>query len=443
MDPGNWATDIEGGSRFGYELLWVLLASNLIAILLQTLAARLGIGAGRDLAQTCSEYYSRPIAFALWALAEIAIVACDLAELLGAAIALNLLFSIPLVWGAAITGFDVLLVLGLQTVGMRKLEAVIAVFVLTIGGCLAFELVLARPGLSAAASGFLPHLNTTSLYVAVGILGATVMPHNLYLHSALVRTRRIGTAIEAKREALRFNLIDTSLALNIAFLINVAILILAAATFHKHGLGVTELQQAHQLLAPLLGTATASAVFGVALLVSGQSSTITGTLAGQVVMEGFLNLKMSPGIRRFATRILAVVPAVIVLSLCGDRGALSLLILSQVVLSLQLPFAVIPLIRFTGSQQLLGELKNSSWVSALAWLAVVFIVGLNLWFATRLISGLGEGNAGPATFAVCATMAVLGCILLAWIAFVPLTRGPVGRGPTPTRCFMTLTGQRL
>jgi manganese transport protein len=428
MDPGNWATDIEGGARFGHELLWVLLASNLIAILLQSLAARLGIGAGRDLAQMCGEHYSRPIALVLWGLAEVAIVACDLAEVLGAAIALNLLFSIPIVWGAAFTCFDVLLILGLQTFGVRKLEAVIAVFVLTIGGCLAFELVLARPELSAAAGGFLPHLNTTSLYVAVGILGATVMPHNLYLHSALVRTRRIGTDIQARREALRFNLIDTSVALNVAFLINAAILILAAATFHKHGLAVAELQQAHKLLAPILGTAAASAVFGVALLVSGQSSTITGTLAGQVVMEGFLNLKVSPVIRRFATRILAVVPAVVVLSLYGDRGALSLLVLSQVVLSLQLPFAVIPLIRFTGSQELLGELKNSSWVSAFAWVAAVFIVGLNLWLATRLAVGLGEGSGAPATFVVCTTVAVLGCILLAWIAIVPLTRSPVRQG---------------
>ncbi len=425
MDPGNWATDLEGGARFGYELLWLLLASNLIALLLQGMAARLGVVAGRDLAQACREYYAEPVAIALWALAELAIVACDLAEVLGSAIALNLLFGLPLVWGALITSLDVMLILALQAYGVRKLEAVVAAMVLTIGACFAFELLLARPDWGEVARGVVPRLDTASLYVAVGILGATVMPHNLYLHSALVRTRRIGASISAKREALRYNQIDTAVGLNLALLINAAILVLAATTFFRHGVAVTELAQAHELLTPLLGTSAAAAVFAIALLASGQSSTITGTLAGQYVMEGFLRIRLSPVVRRLATRGLAVVPAVAVLTAYGGAGLLQLLVLSQVVLSLQLPFAVIPLVRFTASRRLLGVLANPRWVTLLGWSAAALIIALNLWLAVRALAGW----AGAAPAAVLAAgvlaagaLAAAGVALLAWIAFAPLGR---------------------
>jgi manganese transport protein len=341
MGSGNWATDLEGGARFGYQLLWVLLASNLVAMLLQSLSARLGIVSGHDLAQSCREHYPRPTALALWLLAEVAIIACDLAEVLGSAIALNLLFGIPMLWGVLITGFDVLLILALQHYGVRKLEAVIAVMVLTIGTCFALEIALAEPDWHGVLAGFAPRPDSSSLLIAIGILGATVMPHNLYLHSSLVRTRRIGTGFAAMREAIRYNLIDTVLALNIAFLINAAILVLSASVFFSRGIEVTDLRQAHELLSPLLGTALASAAFAVALLTAGQSSTITGTLAGQVVMEGFLQIRLTPVVRRLLTRGLAIVPAVAVLAAYGENGMLPLLIASQVVLSLQLPFAMV------------------------------------------------------------------------------------------------------
>jgi manganese transport protein len=386
MDPGNWATDLEGGARFGYMLLWVLAASNLIALLLQSLAARLGIAGDTDLAQASRAHYSFPVAMTLWGLAEIAIIACDLAELIGSAVALKILFGIPLAWGAFITGIDVFFVLVLQRYGARRIEAVIAVLVLTIGACFAFELLLARPDWSGIASGFAPKLDTPSLYVAVGILGATVMPHNLYLHSALVRTRALGTTTAAKREALRYARVDTTVSLNLAFLVNAAILILAAAVFHGRGIVVSELTQAHELLAPLLGTGLAAVAFAVALLAAGQSSTITGTLAGQVVMEGFLGLRLKPALRRLLTRGLAIIPAVTVLAVRGDEGVLPLLILSQVVLSLQLPFAVVPLVRFAGSRRLLGELAAPVWIQSLAWVAVTVIVALNGWLVLQTIS---------------------------------------------------------
>jgi len=430
MDPGNWATDLEGGARFGYQLLWVLLASNLIAMLLQSLAARLGIVGRMDLAQACRAHYARPVSHLLWLLCEIAIIACDLAELLGSAIALNLLFGLPLAWGAAITGFDVMLIIALQHYGIRKLEAVVAALVLTIGGCMAFEMLLVRHDWPAIAAGFVPRLDGASLFVAIGILGATVMPHNLYLHSSLVQTRRLAPGAAAKREAIRYNLFDTVLALNIAFCINAAILLLSASTFFARDMVVTELRQAHELLAPLLGTTLASTAFAVALLAAGQSSTITGTLAGQVVMEGFVRLRMSPLARRLLTRALAIVPAVAVLVHSGEQGVLQLLVLSQVVLSLQLPFAIVPLIRFTSARRIMGVFANPAWVVRLAWLAALLIIGLNAWLVMQAL-GSAEALAGAGRWAAGA-LATGCCALLAWVALAPLRDQP-SRSDTTVR----------
>ena len=342
MDPGNWATDLEGGARFGYQLLWVLVVSNLMAILLQTLSARLGIVSGRDLAQACREAYPRAVSNSLWFLCEIAIAACDLAEVLGAAIGLNLLFHIPLTAGVLLTALDTILVLWLTRYGIRLVEAIILSLVLIVTGCFLVELWFAKPVFGDVAAGLVPRLNDSSLYIAIGMLGATVMPHNLYLHSALVQTRRIGKTSAEKKIACRYNFIDSFIALNGALIVNAAILVMAAAVFFKSGTIVTEIQQAHQLLAPLLGTALASGLFAVALLASGQSSTLTGTYAGQIVMEGFLNLRVRPWLRRLITRSVAIIPAVITVSTSGDQGTYRLLILSQVILSMQLPFAIIP-----------------------------------------------------------------------------------------------------
>ena len=429
MDPGNWATDLEGGARFGYQLMWVLLASNLIAMVLQTLAARLGIAGRVDLAQACRTHYARPVALALWLLCEVAIIACDLAELLGSAIALNLLFGLPLAWGALITGLDVMLILALQHYGIRKLEAIVAVLVLTIGGCMAIELVLAKPVWAAVAGGLVPRLDAASLLVAVGILGATVMPHNLYLHSSLVQTRRIHMHDAGKREAIRYNLFDTAVALNIAFVINAAILALSASTFFAHGIVVTELRQAHELLTPALGTALASTAFAVALLAAGQSSTITGTLAGQVVMEGFLRLRMSPIKRRLLTRSLAIIPAVSVLLVAGESGVLQMLVLSQVVLSLQLPFAIVPLIRFTSAPRIMGSFVSPKWLRCVAVGATLLILALNSWLVVQALEPTGKGVWPFAAGLV----AVLCSALLAWVAFAPLRytspRSPAGDDP--------------
>lgn len=377
MDPGNWATDLEGGARFGYTLIWVLLMSNLMAVLLQTLAARLGIVTGRDLAQACRDSYPRSVSMMLWGLGEIAIAACDLAEVLGTAIGLNLLVGIPLLWGVILTGLDTMLFLAIQHLGIRKMEAFVLSLVTVIGACFFIEVFFSKPAWSEIMRGFTPVLSRESLFIAIGILGATVMPHNLYLHSALVQTRDFEQTEEGKKSACRLNFIDTALALNAAFFVNAAILIVAAAVFHAHGIVVTEIQQAHQLLSPLVGTALASTLFAVALISSGQSSTITGTLAGQIVMEGFVHLKIRPVIRRIITRLLAIVPAVLVIILEGDRGTYPLLILSQVVLSLQLPFAVVPLIRFTADKQKMGSFANPRWVNVLAWVAAFFIIALN------------------------------------------------------------------
>ena len=385
MDPGNWATDLEGGARFGYQLLWVLVLSNAMAILLQTLSARLGIVAGRDLAQACRESYSRPVCNALWVLCEIAIAACDLAEVLGAAIALKLLFHLPLVIGVVLTAADTFFVLWLSRYGIRLIEAVILSLIALVTGCFLFELFFAKPVLSELASGLVPRLNSESLYVAIGILGATVMPHNLYLHSALVQTRRLGRTVQERREACRYNFADSVLALNGALIVNAAILIVSAAVFYKQGVAVTQIEQAHQLLSPMLGTALASALFAIALLASGQSSTLTGTFAGQIVMEGFLNLRLQPWLRRLVTRAIAIVPAVITISAFGDRSTYSLLILSQVILSMQLPFAVIPLIRFTSDAKRMGEFQNPAWVRVLAWSAAAVIVGLNFWLVASTL----------------------------------------------------------
>jgi manganese transport protein len=387
MDPGNWATDIEGGSRFGYQLLWVILMSNIMAVLLQTLAARLGIVTGRDLAQACREEYPKPIVFILWILCEIAIAACDLAEVLGTAIGLNLLFGFPLIIGVILTGFDTLLFLLIQNFGIRKMEFFIVLMVSIIGACFGIEMLISKPAFGEIANGFIPRLNSESLYIAIGIIGATVMPHNLYLHSALVQTRLVEQTERGKRQACKFNFIDTAIALNVAFLINAAILILSASVFYKNGVLVTEIQQAHTLLAPLLGTVLASTLFAAALLASGQSSTLTGTYAGQIVMEGFLHFKMRPVLRRLLTRMLAIIPAIIVISIRGNQGSFELLILSQVILSAQLPFAIIPLIRFTSDKERMGIFANKLWLKILAWFVAVIIVVLNIRLVISTITG--------------------------------------------------------
>ncbi|HEU0045889.1 Nramp family divalent metal transporter [Sphingomonas sp.] len=379
MDPGNWATDIAGGSAFGYTLLSVILLSNLMAIVLQALSVRLGVGAGLDLAQACRAGYSRATSFVLWMLAEVAIIACDLAEVLGTAIALKLLFGLPLPWGVAITALDVFLILALQRYGFRKLEAFIIGLLALIGACFVFELIHAQPAWGAVLGGLVPRpeivTDPAKLYLAIGILGATVMPHNLYLHSSIVQTR----AFDDKRQAIRWATVDSTLALGLAFFINAAILILAASAFHFNGrTDVAEIDEAYRLLTPTLGVAGASVVFAIALLLSGQNSTVTGTLAGQIVMEGFLDLKLPVWLRRMVTRLIAIVPAVIVVGAAGDQGATQLLILSQVVLSLQLPFAVVPLVYFTGKKQLMGDYAAPRWLQLLAWFIAAVIITLNV-----------------------------------------------------------------
>jgi len=390
MDPGNWATDIAGGSRFAYQLMFVLLMSNLMAILVQALAARLGIATQMDLAQACKAYYSRKTSIALWVLCEIAIAACDLAEVIGSAIALNLLFHIPLLIGVCLTALDVLAILYLQNKGFRYLEAVVVSLIGVIGGCYLVELVFVRPNVMEIARGFIPttqlFTNQEMLYIAVGILGATVMPHNLYLHSSLVQTRAISRTRAGMKTAMRYNFLDSFVALNFAFLINAAILIMAAGTFYRAGYTqVAEIQDAYHTLTPLLGTSLASILFAVALLCSGQNSTLTGTLAGQIVMEGFINLRLAPWLRRLTTRLLAIIPAVITVIFFGQAGTAKLLILSQVVLSLQLSFAVIPLVQFTGDRQKMGEFANPLWLKLVAWLTAAIIVVLNAYLLIQTI----------------------------------------------------------
>ena len=455
MDPGNWATDLAGGARFGYQLIWVLLMSNLMAVLLQTMAARLGIVTGKDLAQACRDYYPRPFVIPLWVLCEIAIVACDLAEVLGAAIGLQLLFGIPVLWGVVITALDVLILLGLAHLGMRRVEAFVIALIATIGVCFAIEMVLSRPDMAALLRGFVPRdgagaislfrrvpggglsllgLRSESLYIAIGIIGATVMPHNLYLHSALVQTRAVEGSREGKRLACHMNLVDSVVALNAAFFVNAAILVVAAAVFYRTGMHeVSRLEDAHRLLAPLLGTSLASTLFAVALLSSGQSSTITGTLAGQIVMEGFLRIRIRPWMRRLISRALAIIPAALCILLRGPGSVDDLLVLSQVVLSLQLAFAIIPLVTFTNDRGKMGEFVNPLWVKILAAATTILILVLN---ANLVIEQLGEWmrSAGPGAWwlwwivlpAIAAT-----ALLLALLMLVPLlqVRLPHLRGP--------------
>ncbi len=392
MDPGNWATDLAGGARYGYALLSVILISNLMAILLQALAARLGIASGRDLAQACRDAYSPRTTIALWVLCEIAIAACDLAEVIGAAIALNLLFGLPLLWGICLTALDVLIVLYLQHHGFRYVEALVGGLIVLIGGSFALQLYLARPDLGGVAAGFVPDpnilVNADMLYIAIGILGATVMPHNLYLHSSIVQTRKYSDDLESRREAIRFSSLDSTIALMSALFINAAILVMAAAVFHGSGYeDVADINDAYRLLSPLLGTNLASILFASALLLSGQNATLTGTLAGQIVMEGFLDIRLRPWLRRLITRLVAIVPAVFITAIYGERGSGSLLILSQVVLSLQLPFAVFPLVMFTTDERKMGALVAPRWMRWLAWPVAVLIAVLNVWLLVRIYGG--------------------------------------------------------
>lgn len=390
MDPGNWATDIAGGAKFGYALLSVILLSNLMAILLQSLCVRLGVATGRDLAQMCRDAFSPHVNFALWVLCEIAIAACDLAELLGSAIALQLLFGLPLVAGVCITALDVLVLLLLQSKGFRYVEALVIMLVGTIGLCFGAEILFSRPDAGGILMGYLPKAeilqNPDMLYLAMGILGATVMPHNLYLHSSIVQTRAWEPTTEKRWEAIKFGTIDSTVALSFALFINSAILIVAAATFHFSGYqDVAEIQDAYKLLSPVLGVSAASAIFGLALLASGQSSTLTATLAGQIVMEGFLELRIAPWLRRLATRLVAIVPALIAIIFFGEHSTGKLLVFSQVILSLQLSFAVVPLVMFTSDRRLMGEFVNPLWLKRLAWLVVIVIGGLNVWLLLQTV----------------------------------------------------------
>lgn len=384
MDPGNWATDIAGGAKFGYTLISVILISNLFAMLLQHLSLKLGIASGQDLAQACKSSYSKPVSFALWILCEIAIAACDLAEVIGSAIALNLLFGLPLTVGVIITVLDVLVLLYFQGKGFRTLEAIVAALIFMIFCCFTYEIIVSQPSFSQIFGNLLPKpeiiTNPAMLYVAIGILGATVMPHNLYLHSSIVQTRNFEKNDTGKRSAIFFATIDSTLSLGIAFFINAAILILAAASFHNSGnQNVADINDAYHLLDPVLGVKFAGIFFAVALLAAGQNSTLTGTLAGQIVMEGFLNIRLKPWIRRLVTRLVAIVPALVVTILYGEKGTGELLILSQVILSFQLSFAVVPLIMFTGDKAKMGEFVNSRTLHIASWIVAVIIIGLNVY----------------------------------------------------------------
>jgi manganese transport protein len=383
MDPGNWATDLAGGAKFGYSLLAVIMVSNFMAILLQYLCIKLGVATGRDLAQACRDHYSTPVVWLLWILCELAIAACDLAEVVGSAIGLQLLFKSPLVWGCLITASDVMLVLYLQTKGFRYIEAIVITLIAIIGSCFAAELIFSKPSITGILSGLVPgpHIvaNQGMLYVSIGILGATVMPHNLYLHSSIVQTRKFEQTPVGRRQAIKFATIDSTFALMFALFINAAILVLAAAVFHWSGhQDVAEIQDAYRLLSPLLGVGTASMLFAIALLASGQNSTLTGTLAGQIVMEGFLNLRLKPWLRRLITRLIAIIPAVLVIGMFGEGKTTDLLVASQVALSMQLGFAVWPLVRFTGERAKMGEFANQLWLKILGWTTAAIIILLNL-----------------------------------------------------------------
>ncbi|WP_165073445.1 Nramp family divalent metal transporter [Paludisphaera rhizosphaerae] len=448
MDPGNWATDLEGGARFGYALLWVLLMSNVMALLLQTLAARLGVVTRRDLAQACREEYSPKVNAVLWVLAEIAIAATDLAEILGTIIALKLMFDLPMLLGCIVTAFDTFLLLYLQRWGMRKMEAVILALVATIGACFLIQVFMARPDMAGMVAGLRPSLPPGSLVVAIGILGATVMPHNLYLHSALVQTRKIGTDSLSKASACKFYLIDSTVALNAAFFVNAAILVLSAAVFHANGREVAAIEEAYHLLPSFLGGA-APILFGVALLCAGQSSTLTGTLAGQIVMEGYLHLRIAPWLRRLITRLIALIPAVVVIALAGERATQSLLVLSQVILSLQLSFAVIPLIHFTSNRRNMGAFATPWWGQILAWLVAAVIVGLNgylvfdqvgEWVSAAAESGIRLGPVPLAWLVAVGLWSLVGGVagLLGWVLVKPIVKPSPGWSP-PSRTEMDWT----
>ncbi|KRG14817.1 manganese transporter [Virgibacillus soli] len=389
VDPGNWATSIAGGARFGYTLLSIILISNLMAILLQTLSAKLGIVTGRDLAQATRDATGKKLAFVLWILTELAIIATDLAEVIGSAIALNLLFGIPLLAGILITTLDVLLLLLLQKKGFRIIESIVIVLMVTIFGVFVFEVIASKPEVSALLKGYIPDpeivVNPEMLFISLGILGATVMPHNLYLHSSIVQTRQFKRTTPGKKEAIKFSVLDSTFSLTVAFLINSAILILGAAAFHGKGIQVSEIEEAYRLLSPTVGVGIASTLFAVALLASGQNSTITGTLSGQIVMEGFIHLKISPWLRRIITRLIAVVPAFVVTWIAGSRGTADLLLWSQVILSLQLPFAVVPLVVFTNSKDKMGEFANKHWIKILAWICTAIIIVLNIFLIVYIV----------------------------------------------------------
>lgn len=420
MDPGNWATDIAGGSQFGYKLLWVLLMSNIMALLLQSLCARLGVVRGRDLAQASRETYNPFVNFVLYILAEIAIVACDLAEVIGMAIGLNLLFGLPMIWGVSITALDTFLLLFLLNKGMRKMEVFIIGLIFIIGGSFVIEMFFAKPDMGDLMAGFIPSLpNSAALYIAIGIIGATVMPHNLYLHSSLVQSRKIERTKKGIKQALKFNFIDSAIALNLAFFVNAAILILAAAVFHKNGMfEVAEIQDAHKLLEGLLGSKVAPAFFAIALIAAGQSSTLTGTLAGQIVMEGHLNLRIQPWVRRLITRLLAIIPAIFTVVYFGESGTGKLLVLSQVVLSLQLGFAIIPLIHFVSNKKLMHGFHIKWPLRIASWQITIIIVGLNGKLVYDEISGWLTTAENPIyIWTLVVPVAIGAAILLIYITF--------------------------
>jgi manganese transport protein len=444
MDPGNWATDIAGGSQFGYTLLWVLLMSNLIALLLQSLSARLGIVRGRDLAQASRESFSKPVNISLYVLAEIAIAACDLAEVLGMAIGLNLLFGIPLLWAVCITVLDTFLLLFLINFGMRKMEAFILGLIAIIGMAFLAEMIFAKPDLSAMATGFIPSIpNDMALYIAIGIIGATVMPHNLYLHSSLVQTRKFDRTPVQTRKAIRYNILDSAIALNLAFFVNAAILILAASTFFKSGMyEVSEIQDAHRFLQPLLGTEWAPRLFAIALICAGQSSTLTGTLAGQIVMEGYLNLRIAPWIRRLMTRLIAIIPAFITIYYFGEHATGKLLVLSQVILSLQLGFAIIPLIHFVSDKEKMKDFVIPNYVKLLAWLSASIIVALNVRLVYQQLNDWITSSENPLLLMTTVVpVAIAAALLLLYICFHPvLKKLPAKQTRVPHDLMKTIKG---
>lgn len=445
MDPGNWATDLAGGSQFGYTLIWVLLMSNLIAQLLQNFCVRLGIVRNRDLAQASREIYPGYVNIFLYFLAEIAIAATDLAEVLGMAIGLNLLFGLPLFWGVSITVLDTFLLLFLMNLGIRKIEAFIIALVAIIGVAFFIQLIIAQPSIAEIATGFVPSIpNDTALYIAIGIIGATVMPHNLYLHSSLVQTRKFDNKPEEIRKALKFNFIDTTIALNLAFFVNAAILILAAATFYKNGMyEVADIGDAHTLLAPTLGNKLAPVLFAIALIASGQSSTITGTLAGQIVMEGYLNLRIAPWIRRIITRIIAIVPALITIKIMGESATGKMLVLSQVILSLQLGFAIIPLIHFVSDKVKMGDFTVPKYVQALAWISALIIVGLNIKLVYSSLSEWMITGMNPFKWVVL-LITLFAVFVLVYITFRPFY-GAIddAREPVPHMAYKQLHNLEL